>query len=68
MIKEIRKERDLSKAKWIRILIKRGKLTQYTKNGVMAYDTFEYLEYKRKTKVGRPKGSKYDIKLGGTYE
>lgn len=68
MIKEVRKEKDKSKSKWIRILMKRGKLTQYEKNGCVAYDTFEYLQYKKATKRGRPKGSKYDIKVGGKYE
>ncbi len=61
MIREVRKVKDKSKGKHIRILINKGVLTGYKKNGFVAYDTFEYSDYKKNTKRGRPRGSKYYI-------
>lgn len=57
MIKEIRKlaKQDKKKASYVRILITRGHLTAYEKNGYLAYDTEEYKRYKENVHLGRPR-------------
>lgn len=55
MLKEIRKIPDWSRRIYLHNLTNTGKLNKYISAlGYVCYDTEEYKEYKKNTRVGRP--------------